>query len=153
LHGPVTHGPRDAGGNAQPATAYGEDSVAIGCPDTRTRGKGATGMACPPCAQMTVAPRWRMKPGIAALQVIVRAPLLMSTTGPAMVMVATPFVMMMPACVIMMRGLVGEAIGPEQIVMPAPGAPITVREFWPIVWNTMFGVGGGAASAMPGRSG
>src|SRR5262249_8904470 len=105
IHCAVTHGPPAAGRSAQPATAYGGERVAIGWAETSTRGKGASGVACPPCAQMTVAPRWRMKPGIALLYVIVRAPLLMSTAGPATEMVAMPFVMMIAACVIMMRGL------------------------------------------------
>jgi hypothetical protein len=29
-----------------------------------TLGLGTVGMACPPCEQVTVAPRWSKKPGI-----------------------------------------------------------------------------------------
>src|SRR6185369_11866999 len=39
--------------------------VATGWPLTSTRGTGAVGIAWPPCAHSTVAPKWRMGPGIA----------------------------------------------------------------------------------------
>jgi hypothetical protein len=55
----VTHGPFPAvgGGMAQPATMYGAATVTIGCPLTITLGCTTVGVACPPCAQVTVAPR------------------------------------------------------------------------------------------------
>jgi hypothetical protein len=45
----VTHGPFAAigGGNVQPATPYILVSWTVGCPLTRTRGFGATGVAWP----------------------------------------------------------------------------------------------------------
>jgi hypothetical protein len=39
--------------------------VAIGIPETNTMGLGTVGIACPPCAQMTVAPICKIGPGIA----------------------------------------------------------------------------------------
>ena len=50
--------------NGQPATVYGAVIVTVGCPLTSTRGLGAVGIALPPCAQITEAPRWRSGPGI-----------------------------------------------------------------------------------------
>src|SRR5215207_4730619 len=64
-HCPVTHGPPDTGGNGQPATTYGAAMVATGWPLTSTRATGAVGIAWPPCAHSTVAPKWRIGPGIA----------------------------------------------------------------------------------------
>ena len=45
-------------------------------------GWARVGIACPPCAQSTVAPRWRRGPGIAAHYTTVSAPLLTVTVGP-----------------------------------------------------------------------
>jgi hypothetical protein len=39
--------------------------VATGWPLTSTRATGAVGIAWPPCAHSTVAPKWRIGPGIA----------------------------------------------------------------------------------------
>ena len=36
----------------------------MGIPDTKTRGLGTVGIACPPCAHRTVAPTCRIGPGI-----------------------------------------------------------------------------------------
>jgi hypothetical protein len=55
-HWAVTHGPGAGGTSGHPATMYGPAIVAIGIPITDTRGLGADGIACPPCAQVTVAP-------------------------------------------------------------------------------------------------
>src|SRR5262249_60616014 len=116
-HWAVTQGPPEAGGNGQPATAYGDDRVVIGWPDTSTRGKGARGVACPACAQMTVAPRWRMKPGIALPQVIVRAPLLMSTAAPAAQICLAPVRVLNAAAALIFRGLVVGGPGPAQTLL------------------------------------
>src|SRR5580693_1892294 len=65
IHCAVTHGPFPAGGtNAQPATVHGAAMVAIGMPETMTRGLGTVGIACPPCAHITVAPMCRIGAGI-----------------------------------------------------------------------------------------
>src|ERR1700719_4526441 len=62
--------------------------VATGWPLTRTRGTGAVGMAWPPCAHRTLAPRCRIGPGMVQgplgwrrRQTIVSAPMLMLTAG------------------------------------------------------------------------
>jgi hypothetical protein len=55
-HCPVTHGGMGGGANGQPATTHGAETVAVGMPITRTRGLGADGVACPPCAHITTAP-------------------------------------------------------------------------------------------------
>ena len=72
--------------------------------------------------------------------------------GPFSEIVAWPLVIVMPAAVTMMRGLVGLATGPEQIITPPPGTPNTVTELRPVVCSTMFGVGGGDAIASSGSS-
>jgi hypothetical protein len=65
-HWAVTQGPFPAGGTkAHPATMYGAAMVAMGMPDTVTRGLGTVGMACPPCEHKTVAPMCNMGPGMA----------------------------------------------------------------------------------------
>src|SRR5260370_29720020 len=66
VHWAVTQGPLPAGGTkAHPATVYGAAMVAIGMPDTRTRGLGTMGTACPPCEHKTVAPICKIGPGMA----------------------------------------------------------------------------------------
>jgi hypothetical protein len=103
-HCAVTHGPLPAGGtNAQPATAQGAAIVAIGIPDTSTHGLGTVGMACPPCAHITVAPICKIGPGIADLPpfvagnfhfsgahgpTTVKALMLIATAGPIKVIIA-----------------------------------------------------------------
>jgi hypothetical protein len=54
----VTQGPFPAGGGgiAQPATVYGAVSNTVAIPFIVTRGLGTVGVACPACAQSTVAP-------------------------------------------------------------------------------------------------
>jgi hypothetical protein len=88
---PVTQGPFAAGGggNAQPAIAYTEVTSTLGAPPRSTRGFGTVGVACPPCEHVTVAPTCNKNPGIPTLlQVMARAPLLMVTVGPTIVIVA-----------------------------------------------------------------
>jgi hypothetical protein len=65
--------------------------VVMGMPETSTRGLGTVGIACPPCEHSTVAPTCNIGPGI---QITVKPPMLMSTAGPIIVMVAPcPLVM------------------------------------------------------------
>jgi len=54
-----TQGPLPAGGGgiAHPATTWGEDWIAMGMPETVTRGSGTIGMAFPPCMHKTSAPK------------------------------------------------------------------------------------------------
>src|SRR5512141_1903619 len=68
-HVAVMHGPFAAmgGGSAQPAITYGNGCWTVGCPLTNTRGFGEVGVACPPCAQSTVAPTCNKGPGMFAL--------------------------------------------------------------------------------------
>lgn len=60
--------------------------VAMGMPETNTRGLGTVGMACPPCAHKTVAPIWRIGAGI--IYITVNASMLMATAGPTRVIIA-----------------------------------------------------------------
>jgi hypothetical protein len=62
---PVTHGGVDVVLNPQAAIAYGLAIVTMGCPDNVTRGNGDSGVACPACAQITVAPRCTTGAGMA----------------------------------------------------------------------------------------
>ena len=85
-----------------------------------------------------VAPKCSKKPGIVILssndgQVMTNAPLFIVTVGPAIAMDACPLVITILDCVSIMRGLVGLASGPAQMVIPPPGAPNTVIEFRPVV--------------------
>jgi hypothetical protein len=59
--------------------------VAIGIPETSTRGLGTVGIACPPWEHKTVAPTCKIGPGI---YITVNPPILISTAGPINVMVA-----------------------------------------------------------------
>src|SRR5579864_2821792 len=66
IHVAFTQGPLPpgGGGKAQPATMYGPATVTVGSPLTVTRGLGTVGVACPPCAHITVAPTCTRNPGI-----------------------------------------------------------------------------------------
>ena len=57
IHCPVTHGGAPVPVRAQPVIAYGDESVTTGCPDSSTRGNGASGVAGPACEHVTTAPR------------------------------------------------------------------------------------------------
>ncbi len=60
-----THGPLPMGGaKSHPATLYDSAMVAMGWPETVTRGLGATGWANPPCRHRTVAPTCKIELGI-----------------------------------------------------------------------------------------
>jgi len=75
-------------GNVQPAMEYGLAIVTIACPDTVTRGFGATGVAIPAWAHITAAPECSRNPGIVGLgYVTFSAPWFTSVT-PTRLMVA-----------------------------------------------------------------
>src|SRR5688572_20137912 len=73
---PVMHGPFAAGGGGKghPAMRYGVPATTTGWPLTSTRGTLTAGVAWPACEHMTVAPRWRMRPGMIVGQMMVSAP-------------------------------------------------------------------------------
>ncbi len=56
-HWPVTHGGFTVPVSAQPVIAYGDAIVTSGCPESSTRGNGASGVAGPACVHVTTAPR------------------------------------------------------------------------------------------------
>ena len=58
--------------NGQPAMVYGALITTVGCPLTSTRGLGAVGMAEPPCAHSTVAPRCKSGPGMVSFSLSVK---------------------------------------------------------------------------------
>jgi hypothetical protein len=63
-------GPGPAGGgmaNGQPATVKGGADIGTGAPMILTRGLGVVGMACPPCAHVTLHCIVNKKPGITIL--------------------------------------------------------------------------------------
>src|SRR5690606_31340011 len=67
----LTQGPLpDGGTKPQPATLHGEACATAGCPDRNTRAEGAVGSACPPCVQVTAAPRCRIGPDILLLSAL-----------------------------------------------------------------------------------
>ena len=104
----MTHGGTGGGTPGQPATVHGAAMTARRHAVEQSRaGLGTVGMACPPCAHITVAPCcMRNRQGIR--QITSSAPSLTVTAGPVMMIVAPwPLLMVMPVSLIEISAPVG----------------------------------------------